>query len=820
VKKLLKKTASKNTAVSCHWIRSRSRSELLWVVGNKNKFNAEGIVPVNYTEKITKISFNEEDWAFLPIIESLAVFAALLHDFGKLTLLFQNKLKGKNKSQSDPLRHEWISLLFLHAIVNNKRDDSWLDFFISDEIHKNIADLKIEIIEKPLTDLPPIASMVAWLILTHHKLPQMDEKKHAGLKITKEEVYKIISSSWGYASKEKVAFKDWFKYTELPSKSVEWQKEIKSYAIKLRNQQAKLEKIYNSSALRPVINYSRMCLMLADHYYSSQDKDKNWHSSVKLFANTDYHGNLKQQLDEHLVGVAMQAKENAKKLPQFEGVFNKDIRVKDNKKINIKSPKEFKWQDTAVSQIKKWKREQKDLDQYQYGFFAVNMASTGKGKTFANAKVMQALSANENSLRYILALGLRTLTLQTGDEYKNKIGLKDDELAVLIGSKAILDLHQQKNKTNTGSESETSLLDNEIIFNGSFSEQGLDTVLKSSKDKQFLYAPVLSCTIDHIIQATEVKRGGRYILPTMRLMSSDLVIDEIDDFDDKDLIAIGRLIHLAGMLGRKVMISSATIPPDLAEGYFNVYQAGWNIFAKMRGKNSDVGCAWIDEFTTKVKMLKTREDYKNAHDKFINKRVTELQKQPVKRKANIAQCSTKVDDYFDAIKQAILEKHKYHNFTDTKTNKKISIGVVRVANIDPCVALTKHLLNDPFAEDTEIKAMAYHSRQVLLMRHAQEKYLDNILKRTDENEDHILNDEVIRNHIDNSEAQNIIFVLVATPVEEVGRDHDFDWAVIEPSSYRSFIQLAGRVLRHRNKEVIEPNIAIMKYNYRALITSV
>lgn len=51
VKKLLRKTASKNTAVSCHWIRSRSRSELLWVVGNKKKFNAEGIVPVNTTHK-------------------------------------------------------------------------------------------------------------------------------------------------------------------------------------------------------------------------------------------------------------------------------------------------------------------------------------------------------------------------------------------------------------------------------------------------------------------------------------------------------------------------------------------------------------------------------------------------------------------------------------------------------------------------------------------------------------------------------------------------------------------------------------------------
>jgi CRISPR/Cas system-associated endonuclease/helicase Cas3 len=103
--------------------------------------------------------------------------------------------------------------------------------------------------------------------------------------------------------------------------------------------------------------------------------------------------------------------------------------------------------------------------------------------------------------------------------------------------------------------------------------QGLDTVLKSKKSKQLLYAPVLSCTIDHIMGVTETKRGGRYILPFLRLMSSDLVIDEVDDFDGRDLIAIGRLIHHAGMLGRKVMISSATIAPDLALGFFNAYQA-------------------------------------------------------------------------------------------------------------------------------------------------------------------------------------------------------------------------------------------------------
>ncbi|WP_131655579.1 hypothetical protein [Methylocucumis oryzae] len=226
-----------------------------------------------------------------------------------------------------------------------------------------------------------------------------------------------------------------------------------------------------------------------------------------------------------------------------------------------------------------------------------------KVKRFANAKIMRALSPDADSLRYVLALGLRTLTLQTGDEYRERIGLRNNELAVLIGSRAVLELHDQKaqekndaEREATGSESEETLLDNELYFECDFPDDWLKTTLKTSKDRQFLYAPVLSCTIDHLMAVTETQRGGRYILPTLRLMSSDLVIDEIDDFDGKDLIAIGRLIHLAGMLGRKVMISSATIPPDLAEGFYYAYQSGWSIFATMRQQSKNVGCAWIDEF--------------------------------------------------------------------------------------------------------------------------------------------------------------------------------------------------------------------------------
>ncbi len=33
LRKLLRKTARKNTAVACHWIRGHDHSELMWVVG-------------------------------------------------------------------------------------------------------------------------------------------------------------------------------------------------------------------------------------------------------------------------------------------------------------------------------------------------------------------------------------------------------------------------------------------------------------------------------------------------------------------------------------------------------------------------------------------------------------------------------------------------------------------------------------------------------------------------------------------------------------------------------------------------------------------
>lgn len=833
VKNLLRKTATKNTAVSCHWLRSRSRSELVWIVGNRDQFNREGNVPISRTEKNVMQTQWENNWNYLPEIKALVAIAALLHDWGKASKLFQEKLRSGKKKISDPLRHEWISCILLKAFVeqSGNSDEGWLSFLSEGKIdEKKLKKLVNSEIKKPLDNLPPLAQLVAWLVVTHHRLPFLYENKskdfsnEESARDSISKIFEKITDEWGYKNNSDQELKNCFEFSEgLLSNSEQWIKQIKKWSQRLLQSKEKIENLIENGGYRLLLHHARLCLMLGDHYYSSLDADakEKW-DEANLYANTDKAG-LKQKLDEHLVKVG----EHALKISQTLSRFTSDMDfAHDIKNLKQKSPKGFKWQDKAVEAINFFRNKQEK----NCGYFVVNIASTGCGKTIANAKIMRALSKDGESLRYILALGLRTLTLQTGDEYRNRIGLGNDELAVLIGSAAIKELHEKSTKEDDkktfedfGSESLEELLDEDLYYEDVPNAEFLNAVIKSKKHKAFLHAPVLACTIDHIIAATETTRGGKYILPYLRLLSSDLVIDEIDDFDGKDLVAIGRLIHLAGMLGRKVMISSATIPPALAEGLYNAYQEGWKLHVNFHGANKNISCVWIDEFSTEIEIvgLNDCKAYQDFHKKFISKRVLNLEKQTAKRKGFIVHCDELLDEkdqkqnqYFEKIRESAISLHKKHFVIDEKTKKQVSFGVIRVANIKPCVELTQYLLEANWEENFAPKIMAYHSRQVLLIRSKQEKHLDAVLKckkgfRELDNID-------IRSHLDSTEAKNVIFILVATPVEEIGRDHDFDWAIIEPSSYRSIIQLSGRVRRHRVGGVDAANIAIMQYNLRGL----
>ena len=140
-----------------------------------------------------------------------------------------------------------------------------------------------------------------------------------------------------------------------------------------------------------------------------------------------------------------------------------------------------------------------------------------------------------------------------------------------------------------------------------------------------------------------------------------------------------------------------------------------------------------------------------------------------------------------------------------------------MANVDPCIQLSRYLMTCELPDDIDVRIMTYHARQVMLLRSYQERYLDELLTRKQGRSPN--SDSTVRQHLSGSTKPNVLFIVVASPVVEVGRDHDYDWAVIEPSSIRSIIQMAGRVRRHRSNSDLDsgPNLALANLNYRAFV---
>lgn len=145
-----------------------------------------------------------------------------------------------------------------------------------------------------------------------------------------------------------------------------------------------------------------------------------------------------------------------------------------------------------------------------------------------------------------------------------------------------------------------------VKYEGSLHTGALEKWLKDdSKLKELVSAPILVSTIDHLISATEGVRGGKQLPAMLRLLTSDLVLDEPDDFDIADLHAVCRLMNWAGMLGTRVLLSSATLPPGLIQALFAAYLAGrkmWQASCGINGRPVNICCAWFDE-----KMLMPRK---------------------------------------------------------------------------------------------------------------------------------------------------------------------------------------------------------------------
>lgn len=77
LRKMLKQTARRNTAVACHRTGGPDSIELLWIVGDAKQFNALGTVPTNQTASDVLKTKDENDWHSLEMLRLIAGMAAL-----------------------------------------------------------------------------------------------------------------------------------------------------------------------------------------------------------------------------------------------------------------------------------------------------------------------------------------------------------------------------------------------------------------------------------------------------------------------------------------------------------------------------------------------------------------------------------------------------------------------------------------------------------------------------------------------------------------------------------------------------------------------
>ncbi len=154
-----------------------------------------------------------------------------------------------------------------------------------------------------------------------------------------------------------------------------------------------------------------------------------------------------------------------------------------------------------------------------------------------------------------------------------------------------------------------------------------------------------------------------------------------------------------------------------------------------------------------------------------------------------------------------LTLHERHHEIDPHSGHRVSFGLVRMANIGPLFDVAQALYALDAPHDVRIHLCVYHSQFPLLSRSAIETRLDAALDRRTPSAVYELAD--IRAHLDAASEPDQLFIVLGSPVTEVGRDHDYDWAVVEPSSMRSIIQLAGPCTPSPNRRcrTIQPHPA-------------
>lgn len=774
----LKRSASRHTAVACYRNEGMRRMKLLWIVGSARYFGPHGHFPTGTTRRKER-----------PLAPAWARRAALLadaagagHDFGKSSIAFQTKLRDSSAPQKDAIRHEWVSLKLIQALRDGM---NWETAWRRLEEKKYREEVPFG---KP--GLTSVDNVFDFLVASHHGLfgprtsqgGSIDHSNH----VRQDPPFEV---------------EKYQPFAPLPERSL---------ALLSRKLQ-RISKITPPDGIdatlywRALALIARAGLILADHFISSLSKPK----PAELYANTK-NGALDQPLDQHLSDVASMAGRMTYRLAtlRLPGLSEEAIeRIMEPAQEDSR----FAWQNRAALALER-ARAATSLPA-----LVLNLAGTGSGKTRMNAKCACAL-AGDRSVRFATALNLRTLTLQTGDAYRQQLGIGADEMACIIGDRVAIQLDKSGKQQDASELADEDENPAEAEFEAAGEEFFIPQWVEPFIERKpllrpVLGAPVLASTVDFLIAAGEPHRQGHHALALLRLVDSDLILDEIDSYDPKAMVAVLRIVQVAGLCGRNVISSSATLAKPVAAALCRAYRSGIAMRAALEGKTDrDFLCVLIDDYLDPEHFIcKERNDFEARYAARIVRMLDALGQQPFRlpRLTRIPELSR--ESWLEAIAQSILQLHQWNAWPFAQTGKRISFGLVRIANIRPAVE-TAHFLAERFPN---AYVACYHSQDFIIQRHRKEKRLDFLLTRKNGN-GHIETDAEIFERVSQSNSADIPFIVVATPVEEIGRDHDFDWAVIEPSSTQSIVQTAGRVNRHRLLPLTKPNVMILQFNFRQI----
>lgn len=814
IRSALKKVATRQTAVAAYINFGVRRMKLAWVVGAKHKFAHDGAYPVASTKKQQKLLMLDE---WVKVSSLLAGAAGDMHDIGKASQHFQKKLSPEMAGQKikDDIRHEWLSLKLLQQLRKNGWDWqlAWknlgkgLDKFTLGERQEIEQGIQNEV------------EAIDYLVVTHHGLLGIEEAlKNDPLALPHYEnhVRTLVPSH------EQMNCAG-----ELPDSI------FKSHQKRMQRLTALVPKQRTDQLLywKALALHSRAALIHADHVVSAQQYSLLKPENVSLFANTklktigqDKKAKLQDQpLEWHLHQVGDRASRIAVQMMtdlSLSGLSEQTVEYICQPTTHPR----FQWQNIAANAL------QKHIQKYpETPTLVFNIAGTGSGKTRMNLRA--ACTLRPDDPRMAIALNLRSLTLQTGHALKTSMNLSEDEIAVIIGDTVTQTLFDQsKDKVEFVDEDENHP---EPIFDAwgedcelpdwlhpLFTVERNGRKVLDQKETTILASPLLVSTIDYLIAAGEPHRQGHHVKALLRIMSSDLILDEVDGYEPKALIAVLRLVQLAATYGRNVICSSATLSLTVAKTIHRAFESGMQMRAALYGTEKKSIIAIIDnELKPQVWLERSNQEseFNTNYQKHLDDLQVHLFSKPTHRLAQLLSLpETSVLSWKQSVLEGVKQLHQAHAWNFKKTEKKISLGLIRVANIKHAIRLAQ-FLSDHLPE---ANVACYHANDWLISRFYKEQHLDQLLtrhkdgkKRKTGNEQIEQDDEMI-DLIQKSNSLNIPFIVIATPVEEVGRDHDFDWAIIDASSVQSIVQTAGRVNRHRLEKVQQPNIMIPQWNYR------